>query len=183
MLQARERGTLMRGEADFQLHLVYLWYERQPRRAIRLLDELRGRYPHNPVFPQRIAEIESDYLQDHEASLSTWRALADAAQAGRVAAAPLVLTSARLGLAKQLNALSQPSRAVDVLKTIVAARPTQPYSALALAYFQLGGAYDRLGQRDAARTAYQSAFDAAPRDDPSRIRTRARRAITELQRR
>lgn len=161
---------------------MYLWYERQPRRAIQLLDGLRGRYPHNPVFPQRIAEIQSEYLQDHETSLITWRALADAAQAGRVVAAPLALTSARLGMAQQLNALSQPSRAIDVLKSIVAVRPTQPYSALALSYFQPGGAYERLGQRQSARTAYQNAFDAAPHDDPYRIRTRARRAITDLQR-
>src|SRR5204863_237504 len=27
MLQARDKGELLRGEADFQLHVVYLWYE------------------------------------------------------------------------------------------------------------------------------------------------------------
>ena len=29
MLQARDRGELLRGEADYQLHLVYLWYEQK----------------------------------------------------------------------------------------------------------------------------------------------------------
>ena len=35
MLRARSRGRLMQGEADYQLHVIYLWYERQTRRAHR----------------------------------------------------------------------------------------------------------------------------------------------------
>jgi hypothetical protein len=34
MLQARQKGALLKGEADYQLHLIYLWYEHQPARAI-----------------------------------------------------------------------------------------------------------------------------------------------------
>src|SRR5204862_3750258 len=30
MLQARDGGALLRGEADYQLHWIYLWYEHQP---------------------------------------------------------------------------------------------------------------------------------------------------------
>src|SRR6185295_17242064 len=33
MLQARQRGVLLKGEADYQLHLIYLWYEQQPARS------------------------------------------------------------------------------------------------------------------------------------------------------
>src|SRR4029078_800448 len=32
MLLARNRGALLRDEADYQLHWLYLWYERQPER-------------------------------------------------------------------------------------------------------------------------------------------------------
>ena len=35
MLRARNRGRLLQGEADYQLHIVYLWYERQTPRALR----------------------------------------------------------------------------------------------------------------------------------------------------
>ena len=38
MLRARERGQLLRSEADYQLHVLYLWYEKQPERALELLD-------------------------------------------------------------------------------------------------------------------------------------------------
>ena len=37
MLRAREHGALLRDEADYQLQVIYLWYEKQPRRALDLL--------------------------------------------------------------------------------------------------------------------------------------------------
>ena len=48
MLQARQRGVLLKGEADYQLHLIYLWYEQQPARALELLRDLDARYPDQP---------------------------------------------------------------------------------------------------------------------------------------
>ena len=48
MEQTRSKGMLLRGEADYQLHVIYLWYERQHATALRLIEGLRVRYPHNP---------------------------------------------------------------------------------------------------------------------------------------
>ena len=45
MLEARNRGALLVGEADYQLHLVYLWYEGSTSRALELLSALRQKYP------------------------------------------------------------------------------------------------------------------------------------------
>jgi hypothetical protein len=64
MLTARGRGALMRSEADYQLHVLYLWYEKQPLRALELLADLRARHPRNPLFPQLAAEIQDVYLHD-----------------------------------------------------------------------------------------------------------------------
>ena len=47
---------MLRGETNYQLHLIYLWYEQKPEEALRLLGELRDRYPHNPAFLQAAAE-------------------------------------------------------------------------------------------------------------------------------
>ena len=33
MLRARSEGQLLQSEADYQLHLIYLWYEKQPANA------------------------------------------------------------------------------------------------------------------------------------------------------
>src|SRR5439155_16108016 len=82
MLQARERGELLRGEADYQLHWLYLWYEHDQARALELLRGLNARYPSNPIFLQRIAEVQHEYFHDHRASADAWEALVASARAG-----------------------------------------------------------------------------------------------------
>src|SRR5205085_1168039 len=82
MREARDQGQLLKGEADFQLHWLYLWYEQQPERALALLRQLDGHYPRNPIFLQRIAEVEDEYFHDHPASAASWTALLARSQAG-----------------------------------------------------------------------------------------------------
>jgi len=84
MQRARERAQILRGEADFQLHQVYLWYEDRPRDAIALLESLDARYPHNPVFLERVADAQSKWLHERAASADTWHRLRDRALQGRV---------------------------------------------------------------------------------------------------
>ena len=173
MLQAREHGVLLRGEADYQLHWLYLWYEKKPEDALALLRGLDSRFPSNPIFLQRIAEVQHEYFHDHRASADAWQSLLDRARTKRVSAAPLSEVRARLGLAAELVELSQTAAAVDHLAAVVAMRPAQPYGAHARAQLQLGEAYDRLGKRDLAVAAYEAAITLAPDDDPARVRDRA----------
>jgi hypothetical protein len=99
MLQARQRGALLKGEADYQLHLIYLWYEHNPAQAIELLKGLDTRFPFNPLFLQRIAEAQVKYVHDRAASASSWRALLERARAGRVYDAQRTESRARHELA------------------------------------------------------------------------------------
>jgi hypothetical protein len=173
MLRARERGRLLQGEADYQLHIIYLWYEQQPARALQLLRGLQQRYPGNPHFPAQIAHIQDAYEHDLTASLDTWRGLLDAAREQRVNVAALAEVQARLEIARLLDALYQTDHAIEQLQAVVAMKPDAPYSSLALALLRLGEAHDRLGARGAATGAYRSAIAAAPRDDPQDVRGRA----------
>jgi hypothetical protein len=84
MLRVRNDGELLRGEVDFQLSIIYVWYEHQPERAIELLKSLDARYPANPIFLERIAETYDTYLHDPRMSASAWRALIDRARSDRV---------------------------------------------------------------------------------------------------
>lgn len=177
MLQARDHGVLLRGEADYQLHWVYVWYEKKPADAVALLRGLDSRYPSNPVFLQRIAEVQHEYFHDHRASADAWQSLLQRAQAERVSAWRLSEVRARLGLAAELVELSQTARAIDQLAEVVAMRPSEPYGARASAHVQLGEAYDRLGKRDLAVAAYEAALALAPDDDPARVRARARTGL------
>lgn len=174
MLEARAHGVLLSDEADFQMHWFYLWYENQPDKALALLDGLRARFPRNPVFVWRIAEVQDVYFQDRPASRDTYRGLVAASEARRVAAPELALARARVGLADQLNEMSESDRALEALAPVIAARPAAPYGALARAWYLTGLADDRMGQRDAALKAYQAALEAVPPDDPDNLRSLAR---------
>ena len=72
--RARKSGLLLRSEADYQLHLLYLWYEKRPESALALLEDLVERHPRNPHFPQAVAELHDVYRRDADASLRSWQA-------------------------------------------------------------------------------------------------------------
>ena len=177
MQQARDRGDLLRGEADYQLHLIYLWYEQKADEALKLLEELRGRYPHNPLFLQAIADVQDVYQHDHPASLATWRQMFDLARQRRLAMPEMSEARARVGIAEELEALLETDYAIEQLRTVTDARPPAPYGLTARALLRLGEAEDRLGQREEAVRAYQAAVAAAPADDPERVKDRARERL------
>lgn len=173
MLRARNRGRLLQGEADYQLHVIYLWYEHQTARALQLLDGLHNHYPGNPLFLAQTAEIQDAYQHDTTASLATWRELLAAAREQRTNEPLLAEVQARLGIAHHLDRLHQTDHAIENLRAVVALKPPMPYGALALAWLRLGEAHDRLGNRAAATDAYAAAIESALAPDPYNVRTQA----------
>ncbi len=162
MERARRNGRLLKGEADYQLQMIYLWYEQQTGRALALLRELARTHPRNPIFPTQMAEIEDVYRHDVMASLEGWRAVLALAQSDRVHPAAIAEVRARLGIARQLDALALTDETIGQLQQIVALAPTAPHGSLALAYLRLGQAHDRLHARADAVAAYREAARLAP---------------------
>jgi tetratricopeptide (TPR) repeat protein len=173
MLRARNKGRLLQGEADYQLHIIYLWYERRTDRALQLLRSLQEQYPGNPLFLSQIAEIQDSYEHDVTASLASWRSLLAASREQRVNAGGLAGAQARLGIAKHLETLHQTDHAIEQLADVIALRPPAPYSVLALAHLRLGEAHDRIGARDLAVASYRAAIAAVPARDPYDVREQA----------
>ncbi len=173
MLRARSHGRLLQGEADYQLQIIYLWYEHRIDQAIALLDSLHDRYPGNPLFLAQLAQVQEVYRHDLTASLDTWRTLLNVAREQRVGEPALAEIQARMGVARQLDAIYQTDHALEQLRAVIDARPSRPHGALAAAYLALGEAEDRLGHRDAAVAAYRLAVSAAPVPDSQNVRERA----------
>jgi hypothetical protein len=173
MKRARAQGKLLHGEADYQLQILYLWYERRADLAAGLLESLRERYPGNPLFVAQLADLQDRYQHDITASLGTWWALLAAARDERINEADLAEIQARLGIARQLEALYQTDHALEQLRAVVRAHPVRPSGAIATAYLGLGEGEDRLGDHDAAVAAYRLAIAASPVSDPQAIRQRA----------
>src|SRR3954451_75725 len=173
MRRARAEGELLRGEADYQLQIIYLWYERRAELAVDLLESQHERYPGNPIFLAQLADVQDRYLHDVTASLGTWRALLKASRAGRVNESAVAEAQAHLGIARQLDALAQTDLAMEDLRAVIAMRAAHPTGALAAAYLALGEGEDRLGHHDAAVAAYRLATNAAPAPDTQEIRKRS----------
>ena len=177
MLRARDRGALLRSEADYQLHVIYLWYEDRTAEALELLEGLRRRHAENPHFPQRIAEVQDVYEHDVTGSLRSWQALFDAARQHKVSLPEMAEATARLGMARQLDRLFETDKAAGQLRAVIAARPDAPFGAVPQAQVQLGEALDRLGRRAEAVAAYRAALASMPPDDPLDLEDRARHGL------
>ncbi len=184
MLRARNGGRLLQGEADYQLHLVYLWYERQPARALELLRGLQQHYPGNPLFPAQIADIQDTYLHDVTASLDSWRALLALAreQARQPLGAGGSAGPARRGAAARAAASDRPCDRAAAGRGRSRSR-RRPTRALAQAHLRLGEAHDRLGCARAAVAAYRSAAAArAAGRSPQGARARGRSVAAHAER-
>jgi tetratricopeptide (TPR) repeat protein len=177
MLEARDQGELLTREADYQLHWLYLWYERQPDRALALLRRLDRQYPGNPVFLKRIAEVQDEYVHDHPASAASWTDLLNRSQSNQTPVAGLAAVNARLGLGVELDAMFETDRALVQFQSVVDSRPVEPRDGLARAHLLLGTAYDRLGRRSLAVASYQQAVRLATAINATDIRSRARTAL------
>ena len=95
MIEARDRGQVLPGEADFQLHLIYLWYEGRFVEGLAIVRDLQARYPHNPLFYETEAAILDVYFHDRAASAAVLKKLIALADARRVNAPAIAAVRAR----------------------------------------------------------------------------------------
>jgi tetratricopeptide (TPR) repeat protein len=128
--RASTLGLLVGGEAQYQIHVLYLWYEKKWTEALAIIRSLQKRYPHNPLFHQIEAEILDVYYHDASASLAASERLLAIAETRQVHRPELADVVARLNMARQLIALKQPGRAIDILDALIAQRPSAPAHAL-----------------------------------------------------
>lgn len=180
MKRTHAGGRLLKGEADYQLQIIYLWYEKRADLAADLLESLHDRYPGNPLFLAELAQLQDTYQHDITASLATWRTLLAAAKAGRVNEARVAEVRARLAIAHQLEELYQTDLALEELRALLTAKPISPAGSMSAAYLALGEGEDRLGHRDAAVAAYRLAVSHSPAPDPQQIGKRASERLRKV---
>ena len=105
--RAAKLGTLVQGEAQYQIQVLYLWYEHKSKEALSIIRLLQQRYPHNPLFRQIEADVLDVYFHDHAASLKASEQLLSLAQERKVFRADIAERVARRNIAKQSNAIKR----------------------------------------------------------------------------
>jgi hypothetical protein len=98
MLDARQQSVVIRGEADYQLHLIYLWYEKRPHDALAIIRDLARRYPHNPLFALVEAEIHDVYFHDAATSAAVLKTVIARAEHAEVNERAIAQRRARAAL-------------------------------------------------------------------------------------
>jgi hypothetical protein len=127
---ASRQGQLVRGEADYQIHVIDLWYENRVPEALDLVLSLQQRYPLNPLFRIAEANIRDVYIHDAAGSLRASETLLALARAGSVHRPDIAAVRARLNIARQLDRLGQRARARALVDELIAERPAAPTDAL-----------------------------------------------------
>jgi hypothetical protein len=130
MEQASRLGILVGSEARYQLHVIYLWYERRAPDALALVRDLAARYPHNPLFRQIEAEILDVYFHDAAASLAASEAIVADARRGALHRSSLAEVRARLNIAVQQDRLGRRDTARAGLDRLLATNPSAPLDAV-----------------------------------------------------
>ena len=131
------------------------------------------------ALPAQIADIQDRYQHDITASLATWRALLAAARERRVNDAALAEAQARLGIARQLEALCQTDLALEQLRAVIARSRREPSGALAAAY--LRSAKRTTASGTATRRSRPTGWRSPPARRPTR-RPSAQRAADRMRR-
>lgn len=126
MERASRAGQLVTAEADYQLHLIYLWYEGRIPDALEKIRGLQQRYPHNPHFQDAEATIHRRYRRDHRAALQVGERLLAMATQGTVREAALAAPRARLIIAQAHEALGDHEAARPHIAAILADARTAP---------------------------------------------------------
>lgn len=131
--RAATRGVLVRGEALYQIQMLYLWYEKKWPQALEIIRDLQTQYPRNPLLRQIEAEVLDTYFHDAAASLKASEELLSLASSGEVERADIADVVARLNIARQAITLKEPERARRELDQLIARQPRAPSGALSRA--------------------------------------------------
>lgn len=105
--RAAKLGVLVKGEAQYQMQILYLWYEHKPKEALDIIRLLQAQYPHNPLFQWIEADVLDVYFHDHAASLKASERLLMLAQQGKVFRADIAERNARRNIERQTIAIKK----------------------------------------------------------------------------
>ena len=158
-----QTGVLNRYDAQALLAAIYR-RERQPQRAIPLLQELAQRFTHNYLFRFEEVEMYSD-LGDKKSALRVLGEIEDLRRAGAPGYATLPEEKVKYLRANLLFWYGDLNPALADLRQITQKADTLDLNTAVMAWLRLGQVYDLQGRRQDAVAAYRETMRAAPKSE------------------
>lgn len=161
-----QKGTLNRLDAEILLCAVYR-RERQPQKAVPLLEDLIERFPRNYLFAMELAQMYSD-LGDKRKALAPLRKLEELKRANAGAYDKLRVEKIWFAEGNIQFWYNDLDAALANMRKAAAASEDLDLNTGVLAWMRLGQIYDLKGQRDLAVKAYRRALVFAPESDAAK---------------
>jgi tetratricopeptide (TPR) repeat protein len=158
--QVARDGKDNRVDAQLLLCAIYR-RERQPERAIPLLEELIPRFPRNFLLPMELAQMYAD-AGDKTKALASLNRLEARKRADAPGYARLPIEKIRFAEGTIQFWYNDLDQALENMKAAAAATGELDLNTGVMAWMRLGQIYDLKGQREAAIQAYRRACSLAP---------------------
>ena len=152
---AGQKSTYFADEAQLLLARFYADFEEQPADALRIVNSFRARHPKNAWFHYWLGTLQSDELNDYSQAEKTYTEIIALCDQKTPSYNAELRNQAWLKLARVHSKLLEPERAIDEIKTLIAAKPKEPEWITAKACLDLGNIYDQIGMRNEATLAYK----------------------------
>jgi tetratricopeptide (TPR) repeat protein len=148
-------GELFGPQARASLAEIYGWLENRPRDALRLLEDLHGRYPDNPDYNLAIARLyASPGLEQYDRAAEEYSDVIERAQAGHPHYQGSAQYNALVGMARVRQQQWRLEEAVATLNPTIEARVEKPDWVLPRFLLNRGN-YRALRNQAAAREDFQ----------------------------
>ena len=168
---AAQKGDLLKQLARAELVSNYLYFEKQPARALPLIQDLKGKYPNNYNYSFSLGNTLAD-LGRFDDALNIAREIEKKIQAGIPPFVPQLQPRYYQLMGRIFFGQGEYEQAVQNLKKIL--QDTSRYNARgrALAFVRLGMISDIRGERDKAKDYYSQALDVESGEGAAQIDAR-----------
>ena len=160
------KGNVNKVDAEILLCALYR-RERQPRKAIPLLEELVGRFPRNHLLLFEQAQMYSD-LGNKDKAIAAIEKIADMKTNGLPGSAGVTWEKIYFQIGNIQFWYNDLDRALDNLKKVTASRNEVDLNTGVLAWMRIGQIYDITNRRAQAIEAYKRAIAFAPEADAAK---------------
>ncbi len=155
---AAQKGYLLKGLAQSELSSVYLYFEKQPEKALPFTRELKEKFPNNYNFLFAMGNILSD-LHRFEEAFAVARQIERGIQAGIPPFVPQLQPRYYQLMGRILFIKGEYEKAAEYFQKVL--KDTSPYNARVrvLAFLRMGMIHDARNERKQAEEYYSKALE------------------------